>query len=210
MRHHIPGPGGTFPDPNSCLTTGGAGDNVVFVTDARHEPGPTSPPEDLDRLREELASARRVREGKEREFEQFVKAFRDAPPAARPSTSVRPVPTALVEPPREAYRDRPSGHGVKTLGVIGTAAVLMMAWAWWPAGEVEAPNFPEVPAQGPPATGSPVASAPASETPAPATPAEPPAALNVELTTVPGGHAPYFDRPEEMAQAIRADLRNLS
>jgi pimeloyl-ACP methyl ester carboxylesterase len=34
--------------------------------------------------------------------------------------------------------------------------------------------------------------------------------LNVELKTVPGGHAPYFDRPEEMAQAIRAHLRNLS
>lgn len=34
--------------------------------------------------------------------------------------------------------------------------------------------------------------------------------LNVELKTVSGGHAPYFDRPEEMAQAIRAHLRKLS
>ncbi len=34
--------------------------------------------------------------------------------------------------------------------------------------------------------------------------------LNVELETLPGGHAPYFDRPEEMAQALRPLLRNLS
>ena len=34
--------------------------------------------------------------------------------------------------------------------------------------------------------------------------------LNVELETLPGGHAPYFDRPEEMAQALRPLLRKLS
>jgi pimeloyl-ACP methyl ester carboxylesterase len=34
--------------------------------------------------------------------------------------------------------------------------------------------------------------------------------LNVELETLPGGHAPYFDRPEEMARALRPLLRELS
>jgi pimeloyl-ACP methyl ester carboxylesterase len=33
--------------------------------------------------------------------------------------------------------------------------------------------------------------------------------LNVKLETLPGGHAPYFDRPEEMAQALRPLLRKL-
>jgi hypothetical protein len=158
----------------------------VLVTDARHQPGSHSPPEDLDRLRDELAAARRVREGKEREFEQFVKAFREAPPAAPPSQTVRRIPAALVEPPRQVLHDRPSRHGVKTLGVVSVAALLLVAWAWWPAGEVEAPHFPEVPAQTPPAAApdaAPAAAPPAARTAAPAPPAEPPAALNVELTT---------------------------
>ena len=34
--------------------------------------------------------------------------------------------------------------------------------------------------------------------------------LHVALETLPGGHAPYFDRPEEMAQALRSPLRTLS
>ncbi len=34
--------------------------------------------------------------------------------------------------------------------------------------------------------------------------------LNVELETLPGGHAPYFDRPEELARALRPLLRKLS
>lgn len=34
--------------------------------------------------------------------------------------------------------------------------------------------------------------------------------LNVELERLPGGHAPYFDRPEEMADAIRPFLRRVS
>lgn len=33
--------------------------------------------------------------------------------------------------------------------------------------------------------------------------------LNVKLETLPGGHAPYFDRPEEMARALRPLLREL-
>ena len=33
--------------------------------------------------------------------------------------------------------------------------------------------------------------------------------LNTELKTIPGGHAPYFDRPGEMAWAIRPHLGNL-
>jgi pimeloyl-ACP methyl ester carboxylesterase len=36
------------------------------------------------------------------------------------------------------------------------------------------------------------------------------ARLNVELETLPGAHMPYFDRPEEMAEAIRPLLRELS
>ena len=34
--------------------------------------------------------------------------------------------------------------------------------------------------------------------------------LNVELDTLPGGHTPYFDRPEEMVEAIRPFLRQAS
>jgi pimeloyl-ACP methyl ester carboxylesterase len=34
--------------------------------------------------------------------------------------------------------------------------------------------------------------------------------LNVELERLPGGHTPYFDRPDEMAQALRPLLRELS
>ena len=34
--------------------------------------------------------------------------------------------------------------------------------------------------------------------------------LNVELETLPGGHSPYIDRPEDMAQALRPLLRQLS
>jgi pimeloyl-ACP methyl ester carboxylesterase len=34
--------------------------------------------------------------------------------------------------------------------------------------------------------------------------------LNVELETLPGGHTPYFDRPEEMAEAVRPFLRQVS
>ncbi len=34
--------------------------------------------------------------------------------------------------------------------------------------------------------------------------------LNVELERLPGGHAPYYDRPEEMAETIRPLLRELS
>ena len=34
--------------------------------------------------------------------------------------------------------------------------------------------------------------------------------LNVELETLPGEHAPYFDRPEEMARVLRPLLRKLS
>jgi pimeloyl-ACP methyl ester carboxylesterase len=36
------------------------------------------------------------------------------------------------------------------------------------------------------------------------------ARLNVELERLPGAHTPYFDRPEEMAQALRPLLRKLS
>jgi pimeloyl-ACP methyl ester carboxylesterase len=36
------------------------------------------------------------------------------------------------------------------------------------------------------------------------------ARLNVELETLPGAHTPYFDRPEEMARALRPLLRKLS
>lgn len=35
-------------------------------------------------------------------------------------------------------------------------------------------------------------------------------ALNVELMRLPGAHTPYFDRPEEMVEAIRPLLRRLS
>jgi pimeloyl-ACP methyl ester carboxylesterase len=34
--------------------------------------------------------------------------------------------------------------------------------------------------------------------------------LNVELETLPGGHSPYIDRPDDMAQALRPFLRHLS
>jgi pimeloyl-ACP methyl ester carboxylesterase len=34
--------------------------------------------------------------------------------------------------------------------------------------------------------------------------------LDVELEWLPGAHTPYFDRPEEMAQALRPLLRELS
>jgi pimeloyl-ACP methyl ester carboxylesterase len=34
--------------------------------------------------------------------------------------------------------------------------------------------------------------------------------LNVEVERLPGGHTPYFDRPEEMAQTLRSVLRELS
>jgi pimeloyl-ACP methyl ester carboxylesterase len=34
--------------------------------------------------------------------------------------------------------------------------------------------------------------------------------LDVELESLPGAHTPYFDRPEEMAQALRPLLRELS
>jgi len=34
--------------------------------------------------------------------------------------------------------------------------------------------------------------------------------LNVELEKLPGGHTPYFDRPEEMARTIRPLLREMS
>jgi pimeloyl-ACP methyl ester carboxylesterase len=34
--------------------------------------------------------------------------------------------------------------------------------------------------------------------------------LNVELERLPGGHTPYFDRPEEMTETIRPLLRELS
>ncbi len=34
--------------------------------------------------------------------------------------------------------------------------------------------------------------------------------MNVELKKLPGGHTPYFDRPEEMAQTLRPLLRELS
>jgi pimeloyl-ACP methyl ester carboxylesterase len=34
--------------------------------------------------------------------------------------------------------------------------------------------------------------------------------LNVEVEGLPGGHTPYFDRPEEMAQTLRPVLRELS
>lgn len=34
--------------------------------------------------------------------------------------------------------------------------------------------------------------------------------LNVELRRLPGAHTPYFDRPEEMAQALRPLLRKLN
>jgi pimeloyl-ACP methyl ester carboxylesterase len=33
--------------------------------------------------------------------------------------------------------------------------------------------------------------------------------LNVEVERLPGGHTPYFDRPEEMAQTLRPVLRDL-
>src|SRR5918995_1586539 len=34
--------------------------------------------------------------------------------------------------------------------------------------------------------------------------------LGVELERLPGGHPPYFDRPQEMAEALRPMLRELS
>jgi pimeloyl-ACP methyl ester carboxylesterase len=34
--------------------------------------------------------------------------------------------------------------------------------------------------------------------------------MNVELETLPGGHTPYFDRPDEMAESIRPLLKELS
>jgi pimeloyl-ACP methyl ester carboxylesterase len=34
--------------------------------------------------------------------------------------------------------------------------------------------------------------------------------MDVELELLPGAHTPYFDRPEEMAQALRPLLRELS
>lgn len=34
--------------------------------------------------------------------------------------------------------------------------------------------------------------------------------LNVEVEKLPGGHTPYFDRPQEMAEALRPLLRELS
>ncbi len=34
--------------------------------------------------------------------------------------------------------------------------------------------------------------------------------MNVELARLPGGHTPYFDRPDEMAEAIRPLLKELS
>jgi pimeloyl-ACP methyl ester carboxylesterase len=34
--------------------------------------------------------------------------------------------------------------------------------------------------------------------------------LGVELESLPGGHTPYFDRPQEMAEALRPMLRELS
>jgi len=34
--------------------------------------------------------------------------------------------------------------------------------------------------------------------------------LEVEVEVLPGGHTPYFDRPEEMADTIRPLLRELS
>ncbi len=34
--------------------------------------------------------------------------------------------------------------------------------------------------------------------------------LDVELELLPGAHTPYFDRPEEMVQALRPLLRALS
>jgi pimeloyl-ACP methyl ester carboxylesterase len=34
--------------------------------------------------------------------------------------------------------------------------------------------------------------------------------LGVELEILPGGHTPYFDRPQEMAEALRPMLREMS
>jgi pimeloyl-ACP methyl ester carboxylesterase len=34
--------------------------------------------------------------------------------------------------------------------------------------------------------------------------------LGVELESLPGGHTPYFDRPQELAEALRPMLRELS
>ena len=34
--------------------------------------------------------------------------------------------------------------------------------------------------------------------------------LGVEVETLPGGHTPYFDRPQEMAETLRPRLRELS
>ncbi len=34
--------------------------------------------------------------------------------------------------------------------------------------------------------------------------------LGVELESLPGGHTPYFDRPQEMAETLRPLLRELS
>ena len=34
--------------------------------------------------------------------------------------------------------------------------------------------------------------------------------LGVELESLPGGHTPYFDRPQEMAEALRPMLREMS
>jgi pimeloyl-ACP methyl ester carboxylesterase len=34
--------------------------------------------------------------------------------------------------------------------------------------------------------------------------------LNVEVEGLPGGHTPYFDQPEEVAQTLRPVLRELS
>jgi hypothetical protein len=149
------------------------------------EPRPDTPvvPEDLERLRDSIATARRERERKEREFDQFVKAFREAPPPAPRPQPTRRVPPALVEPPPGAYRRGRASHRGRAAGVAAVAALLLLAWAWWPGSEVEAPDSSGTPVPAAEPAPAPEAGSPAPPVQAPAAPAEPAAALTVEIAT---------------------------
>jgi hypothetical protein len=141
-------------------------------------------PEDLDKLRDDIAEARRERERKEREFQSFVSSFRDAPPAPSVPEPVRAtLPYPDREPLAEPVRETPKGGSVKTLGVVIGVAVLILAWAWWPGGEVVAPEGESAPTAGSqPSPTEPPPVDPAVPAPVPA-PAEPAAPLTVEITT---------------------------
>jgi hypothetical protein len=160
------------------LTAAEPGDNVVGVSNQPQDSRSPLVPEDLDKLRDDLAEARKIRERKEREFEQFVRAFREAPappPEPRPRRLATPVADPAQYPSRPAPR---SGRRVPAVAAVAIAAVVLLAWAWWPVGEVEAPG---------PESSAPASSAvtpdPQPAPPPAAAPAQPPAALNVEIAT---------------------------